>query len=79
MPHCWAILKKRFNFDFPNIEVKQAFLKLLLKKYARLSQDEKEFDQFNIYDDFVKKRFKIVIHNFQTFFDTIKEIDHIII
>jgi len=59
-----------FNFDFPNIEVKQAFLKLLMDKYARVSQNGK-FDQFNIYDHFVNKRFKIAIHHFQSIFDTI--------
>ena len=42
-----------FTFDFPNIEVKQAFLRLLIKKYARLPDDKTKFDEFNIYDDLV--------------------------
>ena len=60
-----------FTFDFPNIEVKQAFLRLLMKKYARLPDDKTKFDQFNIYDDLVHRRYKIAIHSFQAIFDTI--------
>jgi len=60
-----------FTFDFPNIEVKQAFLRLLMNKYARLPDDKTKFDQYNIYDDLLHKRYKIAIHHFQTIFDTI--------
>ena len=61
----------KFSFDFPNIEVKQAFLRLLMEKYAHISKNEKKSDQFNIYNDLINKRFKIAIHSFQAIFDTI--------
>ena len=66
-----VINETKFNFDFPNIEVKQAFLNLLMEKYGRISSEEGNYDQFNIHDDLKNKQFNIAINSFQAIFDTV--------
>ncbi|KPA11373.1 ATPase AAA [Candidatus Magnetomorum sp. HK-1] len=66
----------KYRFDFPNIEVKKSFLKLLMIKYGRLSKDDNLSDHFKIYQDFIHKRFELAIQTIQDVFQRIPKFDH---
>ncbi|KPA11545.1 ATPase AAA [Candidatus Magnetomorum sp. HK-1] len=65
-----------YSFDFPNIEVKQSFLELLIIKYGRLSKNAYASNHLTIYDDFIHKRFELAIQTIQDVFQRIPQFDH---
>jgi hypothetical protein len=65
-----------YRFDFPNIEVKQSFLELLLIKYGRLSQEDYISDTFELYHDFYNHRFGIVIQTIQNVLQGIPHLEN---
>jgi len=64
-----------YSFDFPNIEVRRAFLRILMIKYGRIAQDANISDHTNIYSDMNNKRFELAIKNMQSIFDKVPKLD----
>jgi hypothetical protein len=65
-----------FVFDFPNVEVKQSFLELIIIKYGQLSKDDYATDSLKLYHDLMHHRFGFAIQTIQDVFQRIPKLDH---
>jgi hypothetical protein len=65
-----------FVFDFPNVEVKQSFLELIIIKYGQLSKDDYATDSLKLYHDLMHHRFGLAIQTIQDVFQRIPKLDH---
>jgi len=66
----------KYKFDFPNIEVRQSFLRLLMIKYGRLSASDNLSGHFRINQDFTNKRFALGIKRIQDILTIVPEFDN---
>jgi len=60
-----------FSFDFPNIEVKQAFLKLLMVKYGH----PKTYNHLLLSNDLKEKQYDSFVNTLQNIFDQLPKTD----
>lgn len=62
-----------YVFDYPNVEVKESFLKLLMVRFSKIETYNSE--PFYIFSDLANKRFELIIDNMQTLFKLIPKLD----
>jgi hypothetical protein len=63
-----------YRFSFPNIEVRQSFLKLLMIKYGHLTESANLAERNNrLYQNIIEKRFAMVIQNIQDIYNLVPD------
>ena len=65
-----------FYFDYPNLEVKESFLELLMIAFAQIPDDKYSPDHFAILNDFQSNNFEIAITTMQKLFACIPILDY---